>query len=299
MPSFTSNSKSGFLLITVTAALFCFLVYSLLVNAKVIKPAHGQSDRQKNIIKAERYLYSPKYFPAVIVGSSLSARMEDEFFPGWLYNLSFHGGSPYTGMEFIKKKPKLPRLLLVEINIIEGEVDRSLLNIFSPPLLPAWRQFLPVLRDQYKPSGVLTDAVIGLRAKTVKEKRAQGRDEKIFSENLNLFYRLNMQEPEYEKIANRISQLEEYCGHFSAQGVKIIFFEMPVDIKIRQARRPAWVREKIIEKFGAENLLQPSSDRSYITTDSLHLVYKSAEEFAAVISAYAGAQGIPPGAGDK
>ena len=68
----------------------------------------------------------------VLVGSSLTFRLKEEYFatPG-LRNLALAGGSPVTGLEIVANQPRLPRIVLVEMNVLSRPVDTVLVEKYS------------------------------------------------------------------------------------------------------------------------------------------------------------------------
>ena len=61
-----------------------------------------QNQLQQNYSYAQDFIYEKKT-PNIIVGSSMAARMKNEFLADNYYNLSFGGGSVLTGLEIIKR----------------------------------------------------------------------------------------------------------------------------------------------------------------------------------------------------
>ena len=68
----------------------------------------------------------------MLVGSSLTFRLKEEYFatPG-LRNLALAGGSPVTGLEIVANQPRLPRIILVEANVLIRPTDAALVERYS------------------------------------------------------------------------------------------------------------------------------------------------------------------------
>jgi hypothetical protein len=68
----------------------------------------------------------------VLVGSSVTWRLKEEYFalPS-VRNLALAGGSPVTGLEIVAAQPRLPKLVLIESNILTRETDAALVARFS------------------------------------------------------------------------------------------------------------------------------------------------------------------------
>ncbi len=78
-----------------------------------------------NIADIAKAIHTPK--PEIaIVGSSLSKRLVPGFFQkANVTNLSIGGGSVMTGLEILNSSPSLPKIILVEINILDRPVDEE------------------------------------------------------------------------------------------------------------------------------------------------------------------------------
>src|SRR6202035_638968 len=79
--------------------------------------------RDGTLITLNRYAREP--IPdVVLVGSSLTFRLKEEYFAtSSLRNLALAGGSPVTGLEIVANQPRLPRIVLVEANVLSRPVD--------------------------------------------------------------------------------------------------------------------------------------------------------------------------------
>ncbi len=66
------------------------------------------------------------------MGSSLTFRLKEEYFTTpRLRNLALAGGSPVTGLEVVSDQPRLPRLILVEANVLSRPVDAAVVEKYS------------------------------------------------------------------------------------------------------------------------------------------------------------------------
>ena len=87
--------------------------------------------RDGTLITLNRYAKEP--IPEiVIVGSSLSFRLKEEYFSrARLRNLALSGGSPVTGLLIVANQPSLPKVVLVEVNILSRPIDAVLVDKYS------------------------------------------------------------------------------------------------------------------------------------------------------------------------
>src|SRR5882762_7331672 len=87
--------------------------------------------RDGTLITLNRYAKEP--IPdVVLVGSSLTFRLKEEYFATrGLRNLALAGGSPVTGLEIVANQPQLPKLILVEANVLGRPTDAALVERYS------------------------------------------------------------------------------------------------------------------------------------------------------------------------
>jgi hypothetical protein len=87
--------------------------------------------RDGTLVTLNRYAQEP--IPdVVLVGSSLTFRLSEPYFSTpRLRNLAIAGGSPVTGLEIVAARSQLPKLVLVEANVLSRGVDQSLVNRYS------------------------------------------------------------------------------------------------------------------------------------------------------------------------
>jgi hypothetical protein len=87
--------------------------------------------RDGTLITLNRYVQEP--IPdIVLVGSSLTFRLKEEYFTTRsLRNLALAGGSPVTGMEVVVEQPRLPRIILVETNLLSRPPDDAVAARYS------------------------------------------------------------------------------------------------------------------------------------------------------------------------
>lgn len=86
--------------------------------------------RDGTLITLNRYVKEPVP-EVVIVGSSLSFRLNENYFATKLRNLALAGGSPVTGLELVINQPRLPKIVLVEANVLSRATDAALVEKYS------------------------------------------------------------------------------------------------------------------------------------------------------------------------
>ena len=120
-----------------SAAALSLLVYAAIALAGPQAPPLPTS-RDGALTILDRYGREP--VPRVLlVGSSLTARLNEEYFdtPD-LKVLGLAGGSPITALEVALARDRLPRTILIEMNILGRGEDPALVRKFSPGSAPIW-----------------------------------------------------------------------------------------------------------------------------------------------------------------
>ena len=110
---------------------------SLLVCAIAVLRSGGglelpaTTTRDGALLTLNRYVREP--IPdVVLVGSSLTFRLSEEYFENpRLRNLALAGGSPVTGLEIIAHQSRLPKVILVESNVLSRPADDVLIEKYT------------------------------------------------------------------------------------------------------------------------------------------------------------------------
>jgi hypothetical protein len=100
-------------------------------------------------------VYEDRRFPALsryaleptpnilLVGSSMTSRLYEGYFKTPLRNIATSGGSPLTGLAIVASYPSLPRVVLVEMNVMSRKVERDLVEHFGKNDAAPYRWFRP------------------------------------------------------------------------------------------------------------------------------------------------------------
>src|SRR5215475_14349963 len=87
--------------------------------------------RDGALLTLNRYVKEP--IPdVVLVGSSLTFRLSEEYFETpRLRNLALAGGSPLTGLEIVAHQSQIPKIILVETNVLSRPADEVLVEKYT------------------------------------------------------------------------------------------------------------------------------------------------------------------------
>jgi len=90
-------------------------------------PLPATTTRDGTLITLNRYVQEDVP-DVVLVGSSLTFRLNEEYFATpRLRNLALAGGSPITGLEVVLAQPRLPKVVLVETNVMSRPPDDAVI----------------------------------------------------------------------------------------------------------------------------------------------------------------------------
>jgi hypothetical protein len=174
------------------------------------------------------------------VGSSLTAVLSERYFtiPG-SYNLGMSGGSPVTALKILQRLEPLPKVAIVEIDVLELPVDHTLADrpweYFSQPIVAIFANFYDPLylipaAIYYRPEKIRSQAQA--RRKALLEEpsyyRGLSASERAEAHRLEA-WQANL--PLEESNATEINQIKTYL---QARGVKVYFINLPFPPEIQR-----------------------------------------------------------------
>ena len=87
--------------------------------------------RDGTLITFNRYIHEAMP-DVVLVGSSIAWRLKEEYFStARVRNLAVAGGSPVTGLAIVANQPRLPKIVVIETNVLTRPIDGALVQKFS------------------------------------------------------------------------------------------------------------------------------------------------------------------------
>lgn len=256
-------------------------------------PITTDDEHRQQII---RYLLTDE--PQVaFVGSSLTHALRSDYFSNSDYNnLALPGGSPLTGMMLIANSGHLPRVLIIETNILGEKANTELLDYFEP--LPSTLEEPRRLIRDFKPIRTALCSVLKadpssdtMHKRTMAPENRQayykGRKAALLAESPTdhdvaeaVTRALNIKpsagfEPKVQANAQNVVKL---AAQMEAQGVKVYLLEMPLMPAIKDGIYSSTVHREI-EKANAtrpDRWLQLDLDQSQLRwTDAYHLDERS------------------------
>ncbi len=262
--------------------IFAILVvgYALFIHFAKLDLNTVQHQASGNRISAEKYVFAADDTSAtVIVGSSLSFRIELDSLAPNTSNLSFGGLSVFDGLELVRRSGKHPKRAVIETNMIFKEVDRAFLDAVFQPGLYELRKAAPILREENQPTGVL----VGFLKKGMKqegegpgsaEPDSMEVSENLFDTNRGIFAKAPADSTQQRFLAT----LEHEVKALEANGIEVVFMEMPISAELMRSPLSTSTRGAIIQRFPGHRYIR--SDRDWRTTDGLHLEWHNAQRFS-------------------
>ena len=257
------------------------LAYAAFIHFSKLELDTSQHQSSGNRIKAEQFVFGADAPDAtVIVGSSLSFRIELDSLPPGTSNLGFGGLSVYDGLELITRANKKPARVLIETNMIFKEPDRGFLDAVFQPGLYELRRSVPILREENQPSGVL----IGLlrdRAKKGRPVEEAPSDSMAMSTVLLETNRASFAVLPADSTQQRyLTTLEREVKAMEARGVEVIFMEVPIAPEMMTSVLATRCRTLITERFPTHRFLRTDPGLHWRTTDGLHLEEHNARRYS-------------------
>lgn len=128
----TPSSALSWLLKCALAAAIVLLAARLATvstSAGLQQPA--VTTRDGSLVTLNRYFREPVP-DVVLVGSSVTWRLKEEYFSmPRVRNLALAGGSPITGLEIMAKQNRLPKIVLIETNVLSRSANAALVKRFT------------------------------------------------------------------------------------------------------------------------------------------------------------------------
>jgi hypothetical protein len=170
-----------------------------------------------------------------IIGSSLSNRLDSSLFANNnVMNLSVRGGSVMTGLEVLSSAPSLPKVILVEINILDREVNEEWKN---KGVAAAQSRPWVILSGVSKPLRyILTPPIFsysppGQRAAWRSNKRTVLRSQNAATYDIQSLVsagRIKWDQRNSWDIANRnFKRIQELIIGFESRGAKVYLLYLP------------------------------------------------------------------------
>ncbi|MCA6107650.1 hypothetical protein [Bradyrhizobium cenepequi] len=235
--------------------------------------------RDGALVTMNRYVDNP--VPDIaLVGSSLTVRLGEAYFETpRVRNLALAGGSPVTALEILASQRQLPKLIVVEINILSRAPDAELVKRFSSK---EGRDalFLRPLRTaiaayESRVHAPVTHAEIAGRLKSLLEQPPSNFDNHVYLERA--IGQMESEDPSAAAKVN-VETIGRLIEVLEKRGARVLLMEMPYAAPIETSLYVRTTREIVHRAFPDQSRWLPIEvDRSELRwDDGVHLDARSA-----------------------
>jgi hypothetical protein len=206
--------------------------------------------RDGTLITLNRYAKEP--IPDVaLVGSSLTFRLKEEYFATpRLRNLALAGGSPVTGLEIVANQPRLPRLVLVETNVLSRTTDTALVERYSRSGNAEALFFRPirtaVAAYENWLHAPLSHPQVSFALSQLLQQPPSNFDSRIYADRA--LQQFNAEDPTAAARMN-VQRIEQLIRAIEQRGARVLLFELPYSEQLEGSRSATVTREIIHAQF--------------------------------------------------
>jgi hypothetical protein len=235
--------------------------------------------RDGTLITLNRYANEP--IPdIVLVGSSLTFRLKEDYFATpHLRNLGLAGGSPVTGLEIVANRQDLPKLVLIETNVLSRPPDATLVERYSKRANAEPLFFRPVRTavaayENWHHAPLTHAQVSSALDKLLKQPPSDLVSGVYVDRALQQF---NAEDPTVVAQAN-VNRVAQLIASIEQRGSRALLFELPYSEPIEASRSANITREIVHAKFQAlDRWLHLEYSRDNLRwTEGVHLDERSA-----------------------
>ena len=223
----------------------------LLLAAAVAPVLWNYSPLYARILEDRRYPALSRYalepVPDVaLVGSSMLFRVYEGYFRTPLRNVAIGGGSPLTGLAIIASYPRLPRIIVVEANILSRPVDAAMVANFGNNDAAPFAWFRP-----YRVA--ISYAYYWLKYKSESDNLARLPQQKPVDYDIKAS--LEETEAEYANpglaapMAENAAVLQRLVAQIESRGSRVYFLELPYPGNLGQSNYAVTARSLAHKAF--------------------------------------------------
>jgi len=193
--------------------------------------------RDGSLITLNRYATEPVP-DVVLVGSSITFRLKEEYFAtAKLRNLALAGGSPVTGLEIVANQPRLPKIVLVETNVLSRVTDDALVAKYSSRGNAEPLFFRPI-RTAVAAYESLLHAPITHAQASAAHTRLLSQPPSDFDNHVYVDRAVQQANTEDPTAATQINvqRIQQLILALEQRGVRVLLFQLPLAKELENAR---------------------------------------------------------------
>jgi hypothetical protein len=201
------------------------------------------------------------------------------------FNLSFPGLSPFDGVNIVLAAHTHPRAVFIESNTLIGNSDPDFDNGMRSPWLLALRRRMMSLRDFARPVTLVKTYLrdrtwaflVGDSPTDVQSATSKANANVIFDRLLANQKRNYAAPLSKDAQAKLITELGVNIATLEQRGIRVVFFEMPMNPALCETSLQAAIRNLVRTRFTAEPYFRIGDCNVITTEDDVHLSYPEAE----------------------
>jgi hypothetical protein len=251
-----------------------------------------------NYIVAQEYIYDHADAPVVIAGSSLSTRLYPNLLPRETFNLSFNGLSPFDGVNIVLGANTHPHTVFIESNLLRRNSDPDFDEGMLSPRPLTTKRWMISLRDFARPVTLAKNYLrihidrtwsflVGPSARDVQAAPLKGNADVMFDRVLADEKRYYAAPLSKDAQAKLITELGVDIAALEQRGIRVVFFEMPINPALCETSLETSIRNLIRTQFPAEPYFRIGDCNAVTTVDGTHLSWPEAEpvtrQFAEIV----------------
>jgi hypothetical protein len=206
--------------------------------------------RDGTLITLNRYVREPVP-DVVLVGSSLTFRLKEEYFTTpRLRNLALAGGSPVTGLELVASRPRLPKVILVEANVLSRSTDAALVAKYSesdnarPLFFRPIRTALAAYENRLH--APLNHAQVSSSLHQLLERPPSDFDNRIYLDRA--LQQWNEEDPT-AAVQMNVARIRQLIPAIERRGARVLLFELPCSAELEGSRSAKVTRDIVHAAF--------------------------------------------------
>lgn len=183
----------------------------------------------------------------VLVGSSLTFRLKEEYFATpRMRTLELTGGSPITGLEIVVMQPRLPRLVLVETNLLSRAANTALVERFArdgkaePMFLRPIRAAVAAYESWLHAPPGHADALLILK------QPPSDFDNRIYADRA--LQQWDAVDPT-DAVRVNVTRIEQLIAAMERRGTRVLLYELPYSEQLERSRSAQITHEIVHAKF--------------------------------------------------
>lgn len=276
------------------AALMLLACYTVKARFGLALQQPAITTRDGSLVTLNRYAREPTP-NIVLVGSSVMWRLKEEYFSRpQVRNLALAGGSPVTSLNILAERRSLPKIILIETNVLTRAPDTALIEKFSGGV-GAETLFLRPIRAATAAYETWNHATPDPAQARAQQDRLLGEPPSTFDNKIYLdraVEQMNVEDPTKPTRTN-VALIRTLIEDLQRRGTRALLIHIPFAPEIEESRFVRTTKEIVDQAFPDRALWLPIKPPmgELRWADGVHLDERSALLVARAIESALAARG--------